>query len=142
MIKEICNFKKERIFGIALVLGMVVPAYAGSWYVGSGFGAGRAASASSNVSSGLSSFTNALHASNLSYRFSGSYDKGRGAADLFGGYQVNPYFGLELGYTDFGSYKANVSGNISSTTPPVTTLPFNLNANDKIHLFSLAAVGS
>jgi len=54
---------------------------------------------------------------------------------LFGGYQINKYFGAEVEYVDFGSY--NFNGNFT-----LANVPFSFSGTDKITGYGLAAVGT
>src|SRR5699024_1593218 len=63
----------------------------------------------------------------------GPVDEDDTAYQVFGGYQANPYFGVELGYTDFGEIEDSIDGirgQAEADTFSLTavgTLPFTAN---------------
>lgn len=77
----------------------------------------------------------------------GAYDDEDTAFSVFGGYQVNRYFGVEAGYADFGKIEPDVAGPAlegdSAYLTAVGTLPvgenFSLYAKAGLHRWNVDA---
>ncbi|MBE7939690.1 OmpA family protein [Ramlibacter aquaticus] len=72
------------------------PAVSGGWYAGGSLGRTRVTIDDARITSGLGG--EGLGTTGIQNRDSGNGGK------LFGGYQINPYFGLEFGYFDLGKF--------------------------------------
>jgi OmpA-OmpF porin, OOP family len=83
------------------------PAEGGYFYGGLGAGVSRARIDQDSITSGLAG--NGLSTTDFSRD-----ERGR-ALSIFGGYQMNRHFGLELGYVDMGEF-----GFLATTSPPGT----------------------
>ena len=98
--------KKTSLFcGLLLASGLALAQQPG-FYVGASIGQASVDSDSSNLASQLTS----AGASNVSV----SQDDSDTAWKIYGGYQFNPYLGIEGGYADLGKYTASATGRIGT----------------------------
>ncbi|MHB8252533.1 MAG: outer membrane beta-barrel protein [Acidiferrobacter sp.] len=113
------SLKRALVFAL---LCTSMPAWATPhWYAGAGFGSGHSDDATENAN-------DIAAAMSAPY---GTYTRSRGTFNLFGGYRFNRYIGIELGYTDFGTYNLTAIDLASNTT---------YSESDNISALSVAAV--
>ncbi|MFL6693984.1 MAG: outer membrane beta-barrel protein [Ramlibacter sp.] len=108
----------------ALAAPLAIAQEATGWYAGASVGRSAATVDDSRISSGLAA--QGLHGIGIS-----NDDRDTGYK-LFGGYQFNPYFGVEGGYVDLGRF-----GYHASTTPAGT-----LSGDMRVKGFNLDLVGT
>lgn len=120
--------KKANYLMAAALIAASAPSFAAGGYVGLMGGQGRAQDAATNVNQGAAE----LAAAGISS--SGSYDEGRGAWGVYGGYSFTPFISGEVGYVNFGTYHLNATftGAVNTTATE----------DDKVSAFYAAAVGS
>ncbi len=120
---------RKAIITVATVLGAACAgaqaAGVDGWYVGGALGGSQQHFGGGQVDNALA---------NQGLAGSSSLDRSAGSLRLFGGYQFNPYLGLEGGYVDLGKFDYNSS--ISS--PAADTVNGHLGVTG----WDLAAVGS
>ena len=118
---------KQAVLLVCVCASM--PVYAANWYAGFGVGAGRSRDAASNVQNGITTLAG------LGISSSATFNTGRAAFNIFGGYQFNRYVAAEIGWIDFGNYNLNGTAVSGGTSVAVSE-------TDKISAFTLAAVGT
>lgn len=98
-------------------LALSAAAADGGWYGGLGLGRSSNRFDIGNFSSGVAGVRESQHRNDSGFK-------------VFGGYQFDPYFGVEGGYADLGKFSYDYSGTTSATS------------HYKVHAWSLAATGT
>jgi len=99
--------KISLLLGLLMASGLALAQQQG-FYAGVSLGQAKVDSDASNLTSDLGT----IGVTNIS----SSQDDTDTAWKIFGGYQFNPYLGVEGGYADFGKYNATVNGIYRGTT--------------------------
>lgn len=113
-----CNIV-SRLTVVAVLSGLALSASAadGGWYGGLSLGRSTNRFNTADFASGIPGVSESQNQKDEAFKF-------------FGGYQFNPNFGLEGGYTDLGKFSYNYSGATSAAS------------TYKTHAWSLAATGT